>query len=90
MVQMTRKQVYLRRDQEEGLKSLAGARHASESELIREAIDHLLAEHADDQRRARWLAHLEWVKHRAATIPGGTEKDRGWTRDDLHERASGL
>ena len=88
MVQMTRKQVYIRQDQDERLKGLASDRNASESELIREAIDRFLAEDSEGKGLARWLRHLEWAKMRAASLPGGTGGERGWTREDLYRRGT--
>jgi Arc/MetJ-type ribon-helix-helix transcriptional regulator len=88
MVQMTRKQVYLRPDQDEQLRAPADARHASASELIREAVDRFLTTTPDGRGRERWQRHFEWLKRQAAALPGGAARDRGWTRDDLHERGS--
>lgn len=55
---MVRTQVYLTEDQDRGLKSLAENSGRKQSELIREAIDRLLAEN----RPKDWRAALEAVR----------------------------
>jgi Arc/MetJ-type ribon-helix-helix transcriptional regulator len=55
---MVRTQVYLTEEQERGLKGLAETSGRRQSELIREAIDRLLAEN----RPKDWRAALEAVR----------------------------
>jgi Arc/MetJ-type ribon-helix-helix transcriptional regulator len=55
---MVRTQVYLTEEQDRGLKGLAESSGRKQSELIREAVDHLLAEH----RPKDWRAALEAVR----------------------------
>jgi Arc/MetJ-type ribon-helix-helix transcriptional regulator len=66
---MVRTQVYLTEEQDRGLKGLAELSGRRQSELIREAIDRLLAEH----RPKDWKEALEAVR--------GMWADR----DDLNE-----
>ena len=55
---MVRTQVYLTQEQDRGLKSLAESSGRKQSELIREAIDRLLAEN----RPKDWKQALESVR----------------------------
>jgi Arc/MetJ-type ribon-helix-helix transcriptional regulator len=55
---MVRTQVYLTEEQDRGLKGLARSTGRKQSELIRAAIDHLLAEN----RPKDWRAALEAVR----------------------------
>ena len=55
---MVRTQVYLTEEQDRGLKSLAEGSGRKQSELIREAIDRLLAEN----RPKDWREALEAVR----------------------------
>jgi Arc/MetJ-type ribon-helix-helix transcriptional regulator len=55
---MVRTQVYLTEEQDRGLKSLAESSGRKQSELIREAIDRLLAEN----RPKDWKQALEAVR----------------------------
>jgi len=55
---MVRTQVYLTEEQDRGLKSLAESSGRKQSELIREAIDRLLAEN----RPKDWKQALESVR----------------------------
>jgi len=53
--QMVRTQVYLTEEQDRGLKRLAANSGRKQSELIREAVDRLLAQ----KRERNWLKCLE-------------------------------
>jgi predicted DNA-binding protein len=55
---MVRTQVYLTEEQDRGLKGLAESTGRKQSELIREAIERLLAEH----RPKDWRQALEGVR----------------------------
>ncbi len=55
---MVRTQVYLTEEQDRGLKGLVERSGRKQSELIREAVDRLLAEH----RPKDWRAALEGVR----------------------------
>jgi hypothetical protein len=50
---MRRTQIYLTRDETEGLRSISGETGKSQSALIREAIDCYLALHLDHRDRMR-------------------------------------
>lgn len=83
-----RKQIYLRRNQEENLKRLADFRGSSEAELIREALDlHLLR--LQDDPGASWTDPGAWEKALAFMLalrkPGNlTIPRRRYSRDELY------
>jgi len=85
---MIRKQVYLEPRQDAQVKQLAAERKTTEADVIREAIDTLLAE-VTRQRRAQqaWDEALAFMEARNAQgpVPGG----RTWTRDELYEERLG-
>lgn len=78
---MVRKQVYIRRDQDERLKAAAAATGRTESDLIREAVGHTVrADRVADPPRQFTVA--ETAKHeeeREHNI-----RRRGWRREDLY------
>ena len=82
---MVRKQVYLRPDQEQGLRARARRRGKSEAEIVREAVDQYLEEVELDDRDLAWAEFMAWTRERAAQLPAVPGK-RTWTRDELHER----
>jgi hypothetical protein len=82
---MKRKEVYLRADQDRRLRALARRNGATESQLLREGVDRILAEPLPQA-----LDHQAWVKSREfidslirrRPVKGG----RRWTREEAHER----
>jgi len=88
MARMKRKQIYIEVEQDRRLRALARRRRGTESELIREGIDRVLAAPslpARDQKA--WREELAFID--ALTRKGPVPGKRTWTRDDLyHERLS--
>lgn len=88
MARMKRKQIYIKPDQDRRLQTLARRRKATESELIREGIDRILAAPPLlDRDPKSWRDELGFIKEltRMGPVAGG----RTWTRDELyHERLS--
>jgi predicted transcriptional regulator len=84
---MTGKRLYLTEDQSRRVRALARARHTSESNIMREALDRYfgLAETNDAEARESWLQHVAWAKS-LPTLASGSGQPRGWTREELHER----
>jgi predicted DNA-binding protein len=81
---MVRKQIYIRREQEERLKQKAAEMGRSEAEIIRDAIDESFLERHSLQRATSWAQALEFIDGLIAQgpVPGG----RTWTREELYER----
>jgi hypothetical protein len=87
---MVRKQVYIYPQQEDQLKRMAQQRDTSEAELIREAIEILIAQQPARQVRkalppdeAAWQAILAAVdRRRAEGVPGEPYK---WEREDGYD-----
>jgi hypothetical protein len=82
---MKRKQVYIHADQDQRLRALARRQGKTESHLIREGVDRVLAEplpQALDHRA--WLKSREFIDFliRRGPVKGG----RIWTREEAHER----
>ncbi|MDI6712623.1 MAG: CopG family transcriptional regulator [Anaerosomatales bacterium] len=87
MERMVRKQVVITQEQDRALASKAREMGVSQSALIREAIDALLA--AQERRRLRteaWRSVLE-ASERAAEDGVGSG-GRRWTREDAHGRGA--
>jgi hypothetical protein len=81
---MIRKQIYITPKQNQTLKRLAKKRGVTEANVVREAID-LVDAHAESEQERRREAGkklVEFLRHRAATVPGKTGK---WTRDDAYD-----
>jgi len=85
----TSRSVRLRPDHAERVRLVAERHGRSESEVVAEALDRFLPAADDDATLARWLQYFEKVKRRAAALPSGPDRPRGWTRDELHERGRG-
>jgi hypothetical protein len=81
---VVRKQLYLRDDQEIALKERAAATGLSEAELVRQAVDLLLADEVDavDDDLAELLAAAD-AAAQAHRLPPGVDLDR----DALHPRS---
>ena len=77
---MVRTQVYLTRQEREGLARLAAATGKKPSELIREAIDRLLEERSDARRQAVLDAAAGMWKDRD-DLPDARSLRADWDRD---------
>ena len=82
MRRMKRKQIYIEANQNRRLRDLSRRHGKSESELIREGIDRVLADPPLD--RAAWERELAYIDSliRKGPLKGG----RTWKREDLYER----
>lgn len=85
MESMVRKQIYLKRRQEQQLKRRVAETGLSEAELIRQALDNqlsaggsLVLDPEAWQRERQYLAEL--------IAQGPVAGGRSWRREDLHER----
>lgn len=85
MARMVRKQIVMDAEQERALEERARARGVSQSALIREAIDTLLAGGRDASRCARVWDELH-AGMRDAAASGVGSRGASWTREDLHDR----
>jgi len=85
MKRMKRKQVYIHADQDERLRALARRHGTTESQLLREGVDRILA---DPLPQA--LDHQAWVRSRefidSLIRRGPVKGGRHWTREEVHER----
>lgn len=93
MARMIRKQIVIDAEREALLERLAAERGVSQSEIIRQAIDEMVA--AEEQRTAearRRQEAAEWLDaFFEQGLPLGTVDDNGartWTRESLYERGS--
>jgi hypothetical protein len=82
---MKRKQVYIQADQDQRLRALAHRIGTTESHLLREGINRILAEPLPQA-----LDHQAWVKSRefvdSLIRRGPVKGGRSWSREDAHER----
>jgi hypothetical protein len=67
------------------VRRLAERQGRPASEIVQEAIDQFLAVTDDDEALAVWRRQLQWIKDRAAALPGG-DRRRTWAREELHDR----
>jgi hypothetical protein len=85
MRRMKRKQVYIQADQDQRLRALARRNSTTESHLLREGINRILAEPLPQA-----LDHQAWVKSRefvdSLIRRGPVKGGRSWTREEAHER----
>lgn len=94
MARMIRKQIVIDAQREAVLERLASERGVSQSEVIRQAIDEMVA--AEEQRAAeeeRRREAAEWLDafFRDSHAPGTTvnaDGTRNWTREELYEERS--
>ena len=88
MARMKRKQIYIEVEQDRRLREVARRRNGTESELIREGIDRVLASPPlPSLDRKAWREELAFIGD--LTRMGPVSGKRTWTRDDLyHERLS--
>lgn len=94
MARMIRKQIVIDAEREALLERLAAERGVSQSEVIRQAIDEMVAaqeeRRADEQRQREAAEWLDAFFERG--LPLGTvdaEGNRTWTRESHYERGSG-
>lgn len=87
MARMVRKQIVLDPEQERALEARARALGVSQSALIRQAIDALLEDAAEQERRREAWEEIEegWREAERRGIGSGSG-GRTWTREELHER----
>jgi hypothetical protein len=86
MAAMIRKQVYLRPRQDLQIKQLAEERGTTEADIIRQAVDLLLAE-SQRLRRAQnaWEAAQALMETRASyAVQDNQIEEHAWTRDELY------
>lgn len=83
---MVRKQVYLERHQNRAVKRLAREKKQTEAQVIREAIDRLVQQSADEKERLRiWEEQKTFIRDWIAQGPV-PPTDRKWNREDAHDR----
>jgi post-segregation antitoxin (ccd killing protein) len=85
MARMVRKQIVIEPEQERALEAHARARGVSQSALIRQAIDSLLEQAEEEERRREAWEAIEEMWRRA-DAEGWGSGGRTWTREELHER----
>ncbi|MCC6222609.1 MAG: ribbon-helix-helix domain-containing protein [Thermoleophilia bacterium] len=80
---MVRKQVYIEPEQDELLKQRSAQLGVTESELIRQGIDHVTKPRRLPEDEALWQDALAFMRERGRLeVPQGR---RTWTRDELYE-----
>lgn len=83
---MIRKQLYLERRQNRALKLLARQKKQTEAQVIREAIDRLVQQSAEEKERLRiWEEQKTFIRDWIAQGPV-PPTDRRWNREDAHDR----
>lgn len=99
MAETVQRRVRLTREEDERLRRRARERGVSEEELIREAVQHMLAEAEQRESRKQGEARDAWApilalmraRTRLALPPEERGSGRGWTREDIYdERAEHL
>jgi hypothetical protein len=85
MARMVRKQIVIDPAQERALEAHAKALGVSQSALIRQAIDALLRD-AEEQERRRDAWEFLKSEFDRADREGWGSGGRRWTREELHER----
>jgi post-segregation antitoxin (ccd killing protein) len=84
---MVRKQIVIEPEQERALEERAKALGVSQSALIRQAIERLLEDAAEEQqRREAWEAIEEGWRQADRDGIGSGSGGRTWTREELYER----
>lgn len=86
MSEMVRKQIYIRKQQEESLKRISEARGLSEAEIVRQAIDREIGgavKRSLIHDRSAWEAILEYLEKRKAAAEAGEAYQ--WRREDAYE-----
>ncbi len=85
MNRMKRKQIYLDADQDRRLRILSRRNQVSESALIRQGVDRVLAGSVSmPLDHEAWERELKFMKDWARR--GRVKGRRTWTREDAHER----
>jgi ribbon-helix-helix protein len=82
MHRMKRRQFYLKPEQDRRLRALSRQRGKTESELVREGVDRVLAEPSLDH--AAWERELMFMD--SLIRKGPIKGKRTWKREDLYER----
>jgi hypothetical protein len=82
MRRMKRRQIYIEANQDRRLRDLSRRHGKSESELIREGINRILADPPLD--RAAWERELAYID--SLIRKGPLKGARTWKREDLYER----
>jgi len=84
MSQMVRKQIYIRREQDERLKRKARELDVSEAELVRRGIETVLCTTSQEEiRKSAWERLRAGMEERAnLKVP---QTGRTWTRDEIYE-----
>ncbi|MDO8879481.1 MAG: ribbon-helix-helix protein, CopG family [Coriobacteriia bacterium] len=85
MARMVRKQIVIDPEQERALEARAKALGVSQSALVRQAIDSLLQDAEEQERRLQAWERLRAGSERAARDGIGSG-GLGWNREELHER----
>lgn len=85
-MRMVRKQVYIEERQERALKELAKKTGRAEAELIRDAIDRILAVTPQPTRDlSAWEEEKRFMRERMKRLKVPPQK-RTWTREDAYDR----
>ncbi len=86
---MIRKQIYIKREQEEMLKRRSRELGVTEADIIRQGLDEVLSRGSSDGERLKaWQKELAFMKERAKKRVPQTGRD--WTRDELYEERLGM
>lgn len=86
MSEMIRKQIYIRKQQDESLKRISEARGLSEAEIVRQAIDREIGgavKRSMLHDRSAWEAILRYLEKRKAVEESGEAYQ--WRREDAYE-----
>ncbi|MEJ2265551.1 MAG: hypothetical protein P8X95_19080 [Anaerolineales bacterium] len=90
MSDMVRKQIYIRKQQDEMLKRISEARGVSEAQIVREAIDREIVgigKRPLTHDRSAWDEILRFLESRKdIQIPGEPYK---WRREDAYQERQG-
>lgn len=82
---MVRKQFYIFKHQDELLKRLAKERGLSESEIIRQAIEHEAAENLDHSASSEWKAIRDFITLARSKRSQETKAEPyRWNREEIY------
>jgi hypothetical protein len=84
MPRMIRKQIYIVQEQERQLKKRAEELKTTEANLVREAIDVILARPAVKKDPASWEKEWKFINTLLKRRP--VKGKRTWKREDIYER----
>jgi hypothetical protein len=86
MARMVRKQIVIEPAQEAALSRLAAEQGVSQSELVRRAIDELVARQGEEEAKDKaWDELLEWFETPRDLGLTDENGERNWTREDLYD-----